>query len=54
MTASAPAWTRETWPIAAAMIQYPNVLADGRSVQEQSVEEWAANTLISTAASTGE
>jgi sugar phosphate isomerase/epimerase len=42
MTASAPAWTRETWPIAAAMIQYPNVLADGRSVQEQSVEEWAA------------
>jgi len=42
MIAPAPAWTRETWPIAAAMIQYPNVLADGRSVQDQSVEEWAA------------
>jgi sugar phosphate isomerase/epimerase len=34
-------WTRETWPIAAAMIQYPNVLADGSSVQDQSVEQWA-------------
>lgn len=42
MTAPAPAWTRETWPIAAAMIQYPNVLPNGRSVQDQSVEEWAA------------
>lgn len=42
MTVPAPAWTRETWPIAAAMIQYPNLLADGRSVQDQSVEEWAA------------
>ena len=41
MTVPAPAWTRETWPIAAAMIQYPNVLVDGRSVQDQSVEEWA-------------
>ncbi|MCO5149114.1 MULTISPECIES: sugar phosphate isomerase/epimerase family protein [unclassified Shinella] len=41
MTVPAPAWTRETWPIAAAMIQYPNLLADGRSVQDQSVEEWA-------------
>lgn len=41
MTVPAPAWTRETWPIAAAMIQYPNLLADGRSVQNQSVEEWA-------------
>ncbi|NVD39896.1 sugar phosphate isomerase/epimerase [Ensifer sp. HO-A22] len=34
-------WNRDTWPIAAAMIQYPNILADGRSVQDQSVEEWA-------------
>jgi sugar phosphate isomerase/epimerase len=34
-------WTRDTWPIAAAMIQYPNLLPDGRSVQDQSVEEWA-------------
>lgn len=41
MTVPAPAWTRETWPIAAAMIQYPNLLADGRSVQDRSVEEWA-------------
>ncbi|KQQ34977.1 xylose isomerase [Rhizobium sp. Leaf306] len=41
MTSSAPKWTRETWPIAAAMIQYPNMLPDGRSVQDQNVEEWA-------------
>lgn len=34
-------WTNETWPIAAAMIQYPNTLPDGRSVQDQQVEEWA-------------
>ena len=34
-------WTNETWPIAAAMIQYPNILADGTSVQDQSVEQWA-------------
>jgi sugar phosphate isomerase/epimerase len=33
---------RDTWPIAAAMIQYPNVLPDGSSVQEQSAEAWAA------------
>ena len=42
MTAAARKWTRETWPIAAAMIQYPNLLPYGRSVQDQSVEEWAA------------
>jgi sugar phosphate isomerase/epimerase len=35
-------WNRETWPIAAAMIQYPNLLPGGGSVQDQSVEEWAA------------
>ncbi|UVV69126.1 MULTISPECIES: sugar phosphate isomerase/epimerase family protein [Brucella] len=34
-------WTRETWPIAAAMIHYPNMLPDGSSVQDQSVEDWA-------------
>ena len=34
-------WNNETWPIAAAMIQYPNVLPNGRSVQDQSTEEWA-------------
>lgn len=33
--------TRSTWPIAVAMIPYPNVLPDGRSVQDQSAEEWA-------------
>ncbi|MGV4791864.1 TIM barrel protein [Rhizobium sp. F40D2] len=42
MTATEYIWTRDTWPIAAAMIQYPNLLPDGRSVQDQSVEEWAA------------
>jgi sugar phosphate isomerase/epimerase len=35
------AWTRENWPIAAAMIQYPGTLPDGRSVQDQTAEEWA-------------
>ncbi len=36
------AWTNETWPIAAAMIQYSNTLPDGSSVQDQSVDGWAA------------
>jgi len=35
-------YTRETWPIAAAMIQYPGTLPDGTSVQDQSAEGWAA------------
>ncbi|MQW66720.1 sugar phosphate isomerase/epimerase, partial [Sinorhizobium meliloti] len=35
-------WNRDNWPIAAAMIQYPNLLPDGRSVQDQPVEDWAA------------
>lgn len=35
-------WNRDNWPIAAAMIQYPNLLPDGRSVQDQPVEEWGA------------
>jgi len=34
--------TRENWPIAAAMIQYQNILPDGGSVQDQSPEAWAA------------
>ncbi len=34
--------TNENWPIAAAMIQYGNVSADGSSVQDQSPEGWAA------------
>jgi sugar phosphate isomerase/epimerase len=33
---------RDNWPIAAAMIQYPNILPDGRSVQDQTPEQWAA------------
>jgi sugar phosphate isomerase/epimerase len=33
---------RDNWPIAAAMINYPGVLADGSLVQEQTVEHWAA------------
>lgn len=36
-----PELTRENWPIAAAMLQFPNRAADGRSVQDQSAEEWA-------------
>ncbi|MBB6305203.1 sugar phosphate isomerase/epimerase family protein [Rhizobium leucaenae] len=39
---SKQSWTRESWPIAAAMIQYPNTLPDGSSVQDQSDEQWAA------------
>ena len=35
------ALTNETWPIAAAMIQYANTLPDGSSVQDQSAEGWA-------------
>ena len=31
----------ETWPIASAMIHRPNDLGDGRTVQDQSAEEWA-------------
>lgn len=42
MTATPRGWTRHDWPIAAAMIQYPNRLPDGRSVQDSSPEEWAA------------
>ena len=32
---------RDNWPIAAAMIQYGNVLPDGSSVQDQPAEAWA-------------
>jgi sugar phosphate isomerase/epimerase len=41
MSAEPRRWNKDNWPIAAAMIQYPNLLPDGRSVQDQSVEEWA-------------
>jgi sugar phosphate isomerase/epimerase len=34
--------TRDNWPIAAAMIQQQNILPDGRSVQDQPAEAWAA------------
>ena len=33
--------TRDTWPIAAAMINFPGVLPDGSLVQDQSVDQWA-------------
>lgn len=33
-------WTRETWPIAAAMIPFPNVLPDGRAVQDMPADHW--------------
>ncbi|WP_029604249.1 sugar phosphate isomerase/epimerase family protein [Kozakia baliensis] len=33
---------RHNWPIAAAMIQYSNILPDGSSVQDQAPEDWAA------------
>jgi len=36
-----PRWNRDTWPIAAAMINFPGVLPDGSLVQEQSVDQWA-------------
>ena len=36
-----PRYHRDDWPIAAAMIQYPNVLPDGRSTQDQAPEDWA-------------
>jgi hypothetical protein len=35
-------WNRATWPIAAAMNPYPNILADGSSVQDQTPEQWRA------------
>ena len=43
MTLGNPApWNRANWPIAAAMINYPGILADGSSVQEHTIEQWAA------------
>ena len=33
--------TNMNWPIAAAMIQYPNILPDGSSVQDQTAEQWS-------------
>ena len=41
-TKQTPPWNRDTWPIAAAMINFPGVLPDGSLVQEQSVDQWAA------------
>ncbi|WP_396918407.1 sugar phosphate isomerase/epimerase family protein [Mycolicibacterium sp.] len=34
--------TRDNWPIAAAMINFPSVLADGTTTQDQDAEGWAA------------
>ena len=39
---TARGWRRDNWPIAAAMIQYPNILTDGSSVQDQDADGWAA------------
>ena len=39
---SRPKLDRTNWPIAAAMIQYPGTLPDGRSTQDQSADEWSA------------
>lgn len=36
-----PPYNRHNWPIAAGMNQYPNILPDGSSVQDQRPEEWA-------------
>lgn len=35
------ALTRDSWPIAAAMLQFPGTLPDGTSVQDQPAEGWA-------------
>ncbi len=40
-TDTSPTLTNLNWPIAAAMIQYANILPDGSSVQDQSAEQWA-------------
>lgn len=37
-----PLYTRDDWPIAAAMINFPAILPNGSTVQEQSAEGWAA------------
>ncbi|WP_207454420.1 sugar phosphate isomerase/epimerase family protein [Herbiconiux sp. SYSU D00978] len=34
------AYTAETWPIAAALLQFPGTLRDGSSVQDAPVESW--------------
>jgi len=39
--ASNTPWNRDNWPIAAAMNPFPNILPDGSSVQDQTVEQWA-------------
>jgi sugar phosphate isomerase/epimerase len=42
MSQTTTRYNRDNWPIAAAMIQYANILPDGSSVQDQSAEQWAA------------
>lgn len=39
---NAEPFNRSNWPIAAAMINFPGILPDGSSVQEQTAEQWAA------------
>ncbi len=41
MSQAKPGWNRDTWPIAAAMINFPGILPDGSLVQDQSAEQWA-------------
>jgi sugar phosphate isomerase/epimerase len=38
-------YTAQNWPIAAAMLQFPNTAPDGTSVQDQSAAEWTATLL---------
>src|SRR4051794_6945972 len=35
-------YTADTWPIAAALLQFPGVTRDGRSVQDAPPEQWAS------------
>lgn len=42
MTTERQKLDRTNWPIAAAMIQYPGILPDGRTTQDQTPEEWSA------------
>src|SRR4051812_5867157 len=34
-------YTADTWPIAAALLQFPGITRDGRSVQDAAADEWA-------------
>lgn len=38
-------YSAENWPIAAALLQFPNATPDGRSTQDQSAHEWTRTLL---------